>query len=76
LTLADIVAGTDLSLLPKLGISFSNYPNLQDWFERLMTRKLWQQTEISVEDFEKFKRVFIKLRQRQLNQEHKANEDK
>ncbi|MBD2252239.1 glutathione S-transferase family protein [Nostoc parmelioides] len=76
LTLADIVAGTDLSLLPKLGISFSNYPNLQDWFERLMTRKSWQQTELSVEDFEKFKRVFLKLRQRQRKQEHKANEDK
>lgn len=72
-TLADIVAGTDLSLLLKLGISLSNYPNLQDWFERLMQREVWQQTELSVEDFERFKEVFIKLRQRKLNQETKVN---
>jgi glutathione S-transferase len=72
-SLADIVAGTDLSLLLKLGISLSNYPNLQDWFERLMQREVWQQTELSVEDFERFKEVFIKLRQRKLNQKTKAN---
>lgn len=73
-TLADIVAGTDLSLLPKLGISFSNYPNIQSWFERLMERQVWQQTELSVEDFERFKQVFIKLRTRKLNQENQADE--
>ncbi|MBD2504281.1 glutathione S-transferase family protein [Anabaena azotica] len=73
-TLADIVAGTDLSLLPKIGISFSNYPNLQSWFERLMEREVWQQTELSVEDFERFKQVLLKMRNRKLNQENKANE--
>ncbi|BCL33768.1 glutathione S-transferase family protein [Nostoc sp. MS1] len=72
-TLADIVAGTDLSLLLKLGINLSNYPNLQDWFARLMQREVWQQTELSKEDFARFKEVFIKLRQRKLNQETKAN---
>ncbi len=73
LTLADIVAGTDMSLLSKLGFSFNNYPKLKDWFERLMQREVWQRTELSQEDFEKFKRVLRILRRRKLNQENKVN---
>lgn len=72
LTLADIVAGCDLSLLPKLGVSFSDYPKLNDWFERLMEREVWQKTELSTEDFEKFKRVFVMLRKREMSQGNKA----
>ncbi|MBW4431181.1 MAG: glutathione S-transferase family protein [Pelatocladus maniniholoensis HA4357-MV3] len=66
LSLADIVLGTDISLFPKLGMNFSNYPNLNDWFERLMQRPAWQKTELSQEDFEQFKRVLMKLRQREI----------
>ncbi|NMF64958.1 glutathione S-transferase family protein [Brasilonema octagenarum] len=73
LTLADIVAGCDLSLLPKLGVSFSHYPKLNDWFERLMQREAWQKTELSTEDFEKFKRVFVKLRSRKLTNKHRVH---
>ncbi|MBD0302880.1 MAG: glutathione S-transferase family protein [Tolypothrix sp. T3-bin4] len=67
LSVADIVAGTDISLLPKMGVTLSNYPHLNDWFERLMQREVWQKTELCAEDFEKFKRVFLKLRQRKMN---------
>ncbi|MER3495025.1 MAG: glutathione S-transferase family protein [Mastigocladus sp. ERB_26_2] len=67
LTLADIVVGTDISLLPKLGMNFSNYPNLNDWFERLRQRPAWQKTELSQEEFEQFRRVLLKLRKRELS---------
>ncbi len=66
LTLADIVVGTDISLFPKLGMNLDNYPNLNDWFERLMQRPAWQKTELSQEEFEQFKRVLVKLRQREM----------
>jgi glutathione S-transferase len=64
LTLADIVVGTDLSLLPKLGVSFSNYHKLHEWFERLMQRDVWRKTELSAEEFEQFRRVLIRLRRK------------
>ncbi len=65
LSLADIVAGTDISFLPHLGIKLNKYPNINNWFERLMQRSSWQKTELSAEEFEKFRRVLIKMRQRQ-----------
>lgn len=64
LSLADIIAGTDISFLPHLGIDLSKYPNLKNWFERLMQRPSWQKTELSAEEFEQFRRVLIKMRQR------------
>jgi glutathione S-transferase len=64
LSLADIIVGTDISFLPHLGIDFSNYLNLNNWFELLMQRPSWQKTELSAEEFEQFKRVLIKMRQR------------
>lgn len=72
LTLADIVAGTDMSFLPMLGVKLSHYPKLNDWFERLMQREAWQKTELSTEDFEKFKRVLVKLRRREMSRGNKA----
>lgn len=72
LTLADIVAGTDMSFLPKLGVKLSHYPKLNDWFERLMQREAWQKTELSTEDFEKFKRVLVKLRRREMSRGNNA----
>lgn len=68
LSLADIVVGTDVSLLPKLGLDFCNYPTLNDWFERLMQRRVWKETELSDEDFEKFKRVLVTMRRRKERQ--------
>jgi glutathione S-transferase len=64
LSLADIVVGTDISLLPKIGFTLKDYPQLHNWFERLMQRQVWQQTELSTEDYEQFKRVLNILRRR------------
>lgn len=64
LSLADIVAGTDISFFLHLGINLSNYPNLNNWFEHLMQRPSWQKTELSAEEMEQFRRVLIKMRQR------------
>lgn len=64
LSLADIVVGTDISLLPKLGFDFCNYPTLNNWFERLMQRPVWQKTELSDREFEQFKRVLVIMRRR------------
>ncbi|MBV6626690.1 MAG: glutathione S-transferase family protein [Rivularia sp. (in: Bacteria)] len=61
LSLADIIVGTDVSSIPHLGIDFSKYPNLNKWFERLMQRQSWQTTEMSPEDFEKFRRVVTRM---------------
>jgi glutathione S-transferase len=66
LSLADVVVGTDISLLPKIGFTLDEYPRLHNWFERLMQRKAWQQTELSMEDYQQFKRVLTILRQRKL----------
>jgi glutathione S-transferase len=71
LTLADIVAGTVVPLLPKLGVNLSDYPTIDNWCDRLMQRPLWQKTAISPEEFEQFKRrvkVLVKLRMREMNQ--------
>jgi glutathione S-transferase len=70
LSLADVVVGTDISLLPKAGFTLKNYPQLHNWFERLMQRKVWQQTELSTEDYEQFKRVLNILRQRKSRVEN------
>ena len=64
LSLADIIVGTDISFLPHLGIDLSKYSNLNNWFERLMQRPSWHKTELSAEEFEQFRRVLIKMRQR------------
>jgi glutathione S-transferase len=78
LTLGDIVAGTAVPLLPKLGINLSNYPKIDKWCERLMQREAWRQAELSAEDFEQFKRrvqVLVKLRRRELSRGNNAKAD-
>jgi glutathione S-transferase len=70
LTLADIVAGTVVPLLPNLGINLNDYPTLDNWCRRLIQREAWQKTEVSTEDFEQFKRkvrVLVKSRQREMS---------
>ena len=69
LSLADIVAGTIVPILPNLGIPLSNYPQLNHWSEQLTKRPAWQKTALSAEEFAEFKRrvkVLVKLRQRKI----------
>jgi glutathione S-transferase len=68
LSLADIVAGTDIYLLAKSGFNLSEYPKLNDWYERLMQREAWVHTELSTEEFEQFKRVFLVIQTRKIRQ--------
>jgi glutathione S-transferase len=77
LTLADIVAGTAIPLLPMLRIPLKKYPSLQNWCKRLMERDAWHKTQLSSEDFEAFKRrvkVLVKLRRRALVRETSAKQ--
>lgn len=68
LTLADIVAGTVVSWLPKVGISLSDYPKINTWCDRLVQRPSWQSTEATPEEMAAFKAV-IQARMAQ-NQAH------
>ncbi|MEL6458229.1 MAG: glutathione S-transferase family protein [Cyanobacteria bacterium J06621_15] len=61
LSLADIIVGTDISFLPHLGIEFTKYPNLQNWFEKLMQRPSWKTTEMSPEEYQQFRRVLVRM---------------
>jgi len=56
LTLAEIVAGTLIHTLPDLGISLSDYPNLETWSERLLARLAWQTIRLSDAEWHRFKR--------------------
>lgn len=74
LSIADIVLGTDMSLLPRLGVNFEEYPEIDGWFSRLMKRQVWTETDLSDDDFELFKRrieVIAKMRKRELMRESK-----
>jgi glutathione S-transferase len=51
-TLAEVVAGTLIPLLPLFGISLEGYPQLKAWSERLSQRQSWQQTTASSEQIE------------------------
>lgn len=72
LSLADIVAGTDISLLAKSGFNLSEYPKLNNWYERLTQREAWIHTELSTEEFEQFKRVFLIIQIRKIRQASKT----
>ena len=65
LTLADIVAGTVVPLLPALGFSLQDYPQLKTWCKRLKERESWQQTQAKPEEIEAFKSTMQKLFQKQ-----------
>jgi glutathione S-transferase len=65
LTLADIVAGLVVLSLPNLGVNLSDYPQINEWSERLMQRPVWQKTKLSSEEVEAFKtrvRAIVRLR--------------
>lgn len=67
-SLADITAGTAISLVVRLGITLEEYPAITAWYDRLRERDSWQKTELSDESFETWRRwvaLMIKRRQRQ-----------
>ena len=71
LTLADIVAGTVIPILPWLEVSLAPYPPLRVWCDRLTARDAWQQTQLSPADWQEFKRrvqIMAQRRQRTLTQ--------
>ncbi len=55
ITLAEVVAGAAIPLLPRAGVSLSNYPKLSAWCERLIARPAWQATEATPEVIEEAK---------------------
>ncbi|MDZ8258569.1 glutathione S-transferase family protein [Nostoc sp. ChiQUE01b] len=59
LTLAEVVAGTVVNVLPSVGISLSEYPKLNTWCDRLITRPTWQATEATLEAIEAFKSIVM-----------------
>jgi glutathione S-transferase len=61
LTLADIVAGTVIPLLPSFGIPLDPHPAVQNWISRLNDRPSWQQTQPKPEEIKAFKARMKKL---------------
>ncbi|MBD1881156.1 glutathione S-transferase family protein [Coleofasciculus sp. FACHB-T130] len=68
LTLAEIVAGTMVPLLPMLGVSLDNHPKLSAWCENLTQRPAWQKTQPTQEAIEAFKPRFKELMAARQNQ--------
>ncbi|MEH1871141.1 glutathione S-transferase family protein [Nostoc sp.] len=59
LTLAEVVAGTVVVLLPEIGISLSDYPKLNAWCDRLVARTTWQATQATPEAMEAMKSIVL-----------------
>lgn len=57
LTLAEVVAGTVVILLPSVGISLNDYPKLSAWSDRLTARPSWQATQITPEMIKDFRAI-------------------
>lgn len=55
ITLAEVVAGAAIPLLPRAGVSLSDYPKLSAWCDRLIARPTWQATEATPEVIEQAK---------------------
>lgn len=55
LTLAELVAGTVIPLLPTVGVSLKDYQTLGEWQERLQQRPSWQETKPTQEMMAAFK---------------------
>lgn len=55
LSLADIAAGVSLPWLPQMGLSLAEYPNLNAWCERLISRPSWQSTQPTPEMWDALK---------------------
>ena len=61
LSLGDIVAGNAIVLIDKLGFDLSQNEKIESWRDRLMQRKVWQQTQPNDEEIEIFKQTVQKL---------------
>ncbi|MEH1997665.1 MAG: glutathione S-transferase family protein [Nostoc sp.] len=59
LTLAEVVAGTVVDVLPSVGIPLSDYPKLNAWCDRLVARPSWQATEPTPEAIEALKSIVV-----------------
>lgn len=55
ITLAEVVAGAAIPLLPRAGLSLSDYPKLSAWCDRLIAPSTWQATEATPEVIEQAK---------------------
>ena len=66
LTLAEIVAGTVVIWLPKVGISLSDYPKVNAWHDRLAARTTWQATEPTPEAIEALKSIVVARNTQQI----------
>ncbi len=55
ITLAEAVAGTVVNWLPAGGVSFSEYPKLSAWCDRLTVRPAWRKTQVTSEMMEAMK---------------------
>ncbi len=59
LTLAEVVAGTVVIWLPRVGIPLNDYPKLSAWCDRLIVRPSWQATESTPEIIKAFKSMMV-----------------
>ncbi len=59
ITLAEPVAGTVISYLGAAGIMLDEFPKLQDWLDRLITRPSWSATQASAEQMAALKQMMI-----------------
>lgn len=56
LTVADIVAGTVIPLLRRIGVDLSEYGALDAWCDRVMARPAWQMTALTDDEWYEFQR--------------------
>ena len=61
LSLGDIVAGNAVVLLDKLGFDLAQTEKIERWCDRLMQRKVWQQTQPNEEQIVIFKQTVQQL---------------
>ena len=67
LSVADIVSGTVIPLLQKMGVDLSPYGALHQWCDRIQSRRSWKITAISEQGWYEFQRriqVMARLRQK------------
>jgi glutathione S-transferase len=61
LSLGDIVAGNAVILVAKLGFALRPIEQMERWCDRLMQRKIWQQTQPNDQQLEIFKQTVQEL---------------
>jgi len=59
LSLADITAGALLPFQIRLGVELKDHPKITTWYERIMARESWQQTEPDDDTFETWKQSIL-----------------